>query len=84
MSFASAYKNPVQCAKSLGFSIQTAHQRTVPVPLQKIEISGNFKLLGQYCIKILGNFIFFGQVRVNSLGSLIFIKPSQFQWRPFF
>ena len=34
MSFASAYKKPTQCAKSLGFLIQTAYQRNVPVPSQ--------------------------------------------------
>ena len=33
--FASAYKKPAQCAKSLEFLIQRAYQRTVPVPLQK-------------------------------------------------
>ena len=33
--FASVYKNLAQCAKSLGFLIQRAYQRTVPVPLQK-------------------------------------------------
>ena len=34
LSFASAYKKPTQCAKSLGFLIQTAYQSTVPVPFQ--------------------------------------------------
>ena len=29
------YKKPAQCAKSLGFLIQRAYQRTVPVPLQE-------------------------------------------------
>ena len=35
LSFASAYKNPMQCAKSQEFLIQTAYQGTVSKPLQK-------------------------------------------------
>ena len=49
-----------------------------PAWFQSVEISGNFILFGQYCIKILGNFIFFWQVCVKILGNLVFIKPSQF------
>ena len=55
-----------------------------PAWFQSVEISGNFILFGQCCIKILGNFIFFGQVCVKNFGQFNFHQTVSISVKTFF